>query len=184
MMRRHILFVAFVAVSMCPSMGLASYLVQLTNGNQFITYGYYEDGSQIRFYSDGGAVAVPKAAVRQIKKSDIPVTEPTESQPVILSPKAPQRLLKDDGWAEEAGGGAKKSGAIASLDDYKQAKRLLRAELDKALAGFRLAAGQGNEAAKKKAITDITAASARVFRLTEEVKKRNNGILPDWWEGL
>ena len=45
MMKRPILFVAAMALFTYPSIGVGSYLVQLTNGNQFITYGYWEDGS-------------------------------------------------------------------------------------------------------------------------------------------
>ena len=183
MMKRPILLVAFMALFTYPSIGLASYLVQLTNGNQFITDGYYEDGNQIRFYSDGGAVAVPKAAVRQIKKTDIPVTGRTERQLVILSPKAPEMRPQEDAPGRATNTGTKSADPIISLDTYKEKRRLLRAELDKALEGFREASGHGNPEAKKKAIRDITEASGQMLKLTDEVKEKNNGVLPDWWEG-
>jgi len=175
--------VAFMALFAYPSDCPAWYLVQLTNGNQFITNGYWEDGAQIKFYSGGGAVAVSKAAVRQIRETDMPVTGPIDRRTIILSPKAPHRVPEEDGPAEKTSGGMKKAGATATLDDYREKKRLLQAELDNALAGFRLASGQGKAEAKKKALREITEASGKMLRLTEEVKERNNGVLPDWWEG-
>jgi hypothetical protein len=183
MIKRPILLLAFMALCTHPSIGLASYLVQLTNGNQFITNGYWEDGAQIRFYSSGGAVAVSKASVRQIRETDRPVSVQTDRKPIILSPKAPNRVPQEDGSKEQTSEGTKKANATATLDDYRERKRLLQAELDKALEGFREASGHGNPEAKKKAIRDITEASGQMLKLTDEVKEKNNGVLPDWWEG-
>ena len=183
MMKRPILLVAFMALFTYPSIGLASYLVQLTNGNQFITYGYYEDGSQIRFYSGGGAVAVAKASVSTIKEMDIAMESQTDVRSIISSPKAPEKLPENDDLGGKTTAGEKSGYPIISLDTYKEKRRLLQAELDKALEGFREASAHGNPEAKKKAIRDITEASGQMLKLTDEVKEKNSGVLPDWWEG-
>lgn len=183
MMKRPILLVAFMALFMCPSICMASYLVQLTNGNQFITYGYWEDGSQIRFYSGGGAVAVAKVSVSKIKKMDIAIESQTDIRSIISSPKAPEMRPQEDALATATNTGTKSADPIIRSDICKGKKRLLQAELDKALEGFREASGHGNSEAKKKAIRDITEASGQMFKLIDEVKEKNNGVLPDWWEG-
>lgn len=132
MMKRTILLVALVALCAYPSSKcLASYLVQLTNGNRFITYAYWEDGSQIRFYSGGGAVAVAKASVRQIRETDRPVTVQTDRKPIILSQNAPHGVPEEDGSTKKTSEGMKKASAPATLDDYREKKRLLQAKLDK-----------------------------------------------------
>jgi hypothetical protein len=184
MMKRPILLLAFMALFTYPSIGLASYLVQLTNGNQFITYEYWEDGRQIRFYSGGGAVAVAKASVNKIQKTDIAIESQTDVRSIILSPKAPEMRPQEDAPGRATNTGTKSADPIISLvDTYKEKKGLLQAELDKALEGFREASGHGNPEAKKKAIRDITEASGQMLKLTDEVKEKNNGVLPDWWEG-
>jgi hypothetical protein len=183
MMKRPILLVAFMALFTYPSIGLASYLVQLTNGNQFITYGYYEDGRQIRFYSDGGVVAVAKASVSKIQRTDIVIESQTDVRSIILSPKAPEMRPQEDAPGRATNTGTKSADPIITLDTYKEKRRLLQAELDRALEGFHEASGNGNPEAKKKAIRDITEASGQMLKLTDEVKEKNNGVLPDWWEG-
>jgi len=183
MMKRPILLVASMALFTYPSIGLATYLVQLTNGNQFITSGYWEDGRQIRFYSGGGAVAVAKASVSTIKEMDIAMESQTDVRSIISSPRAPEMLPEQDAPGRETSAGTKSADPIISMDTYKEKKRLLQAELDRALEGFREASGHGNPEAKKKAIRDITEASGQMIKLTDEVKEKNNGVLPDWWEG-
>jgi hypothetical protein len=183
MMKRPILLIAFMALFMCPSICMASYLVQLTNGNQFITYGYWEDGTRIRFYSGGGAVAVAKASVSTIKEMDIAMESRTDVRSIISSPKAPEMLPEKDGPGGETTAGKKSGHPIISLDGYKEKKLRLQARLDKALEGFREASGNGDSEAKKKAIRDITEASAEMLKLTDDLRAKNNGVLPDWWEG-
>ena len=111
------------------------------------------------------------------------MTGRTERQLVILSPKAPETLPEKDGSGGETTAGKKSGHPIISLDGYTEKKLRLQAQLDKALEGFREASGHGNPEAKKKAIRDITEASGQMLKLTDEVKEKNNGVLPDWWEG-
>jgi hypothetical protein len=184
MMKRLILLIVTMALFTYPSICLASYLVQLTNGNQFITYGYWEDGARIRFYSGGGAVAVAKASVSMIKEMDIAMESQTDIRSIISSPKAPEMLPEEDGPEGETSAGQRSADTIISLDDYKEKKLRLRAQLNKALEGFREASRNRDSKAKKKAIRDVTAASGQMLKLTDEVKEKNNGVLPDWWEGL
>ena len=60
----------------------------------------------------------------------------------------------------------------------------LQAALDKALEGFREASGNRDSEAKKTAIRNITETSGQIIKLTDELKEKSNGILPDWWQGL
>jgi hypothetical protein len=183
MMKKPILLLASMALFMCPSICLASYLVQLTNGNQFITHGYWEDGARIRFYSGGGAVAVAKASVSTIKEMDIAVESQTDVRSIISSPKAPEMLPEKDGPGGKTGAGEKSGDPIISVDDYKEKKLRLRAQLDMALEGFRKASRQRDSEAKKKAIRDVTEASGEMLKLADDLRTKNNGVLPDWWEG-
>ncbi len=182
MMKRLILLAATLALFSYPSSCLASYLVQLTNGNQFITYAYWEDDAHIRFYSGGGAIAVAKGSVNKITKADAAVENRADRSPIILSPKPPDTLPEEDELAGKTRAEKERAGPIVNLDFYKGEKLRLQAELDKALEGFREASGNKDGQAKKQAISKITEASGQMLKLTEDLKATNNGILPDWWQ--
>jgi hypothetical protein len=91
-------------------------------------------------------------------------------------------LPEKDSPGGETSAGKKSGDPIISLDDYKEKKLRLQAELNKALEGFREASGNRDSEAKKKAIRHVTEASGQMLKLTDEVKEKNNGVLPDWWE--
>lgn len=181
-MKRPIPLLATMALFMYPSLCLASYLVQLTNGHQLITDGYWEEGAQIRFYAGGGAVAVPKAAVRQIRETDMPASSGLDRKPVIFLPRAPQRVPEAEAPAEKPAEGIQKAGAVASLADYRDQRRRLKAELDQALEAFRQASGHRDFEAKKKAIRRMTEVSGKILKLSDDLRAKHNGVLPAWWE--
>lgn len=181
-MKKPVLLVVLVALFLSPPLCLASYLVQLTNGNQFITHGYWEDGIGIRFYSGEGTVALPKASIQHIRETDRPVTHGPNRRPVIFMPRAPQRVPEAGAPAEKPVDGIQKAGAVASLADLRHKRQLLQAALDQALERFREASGRGDLEAKKTAVRRITEASGEMLRLADDLSARNNGVLPPWWE--
>jgi hypothetical protein len=71
-----------------------------------------------------------------------------------------------------------------SLEEYRKKKVELKATLDKSLEKFRQASSNKDQAAKKKAMDEMTAISKQMFALDDEVKKKHDGVLPDWWEKL
>jgi hypothetical protein len=61
----------------------AAYLIQLKNGNEFVTDRYWQEGQQLLFYIYGGVFGVDRASVSKIEKSGQPVrlTEAAEAMP-------------------------------------------------------------------------------------------------------
>ncbi len=51
-----------------PSEGLASYLIKLKNGSQYVTSEYWEEGNQIKFNISGGQVGFSKESILKITK--------------------------------------------------------------------------------------------------------------------
>jgi hypothetical protein len=84
--------------------------------------------------------------------------------------------------AEKPDDGIQKAGAVASLADLRHQKQQLQAALDQALERFREASGRGDLEAKETAIRRITEASGEMLRLADDLRARNNGVLPSWWE--
>jgi hypothetical protein len=61
----------------------AAYLIQLKNGNEFITGRYWQEGQQLLFDIYGGVFGVDRASVSKIEKSGQPVrlSEAAEAMP-------------------------------------------------------------------------------------------------------
>ncbi|MBE9580449.1 MAG: hypothetical protein IMF18_02395 [Proteobacteria bacterium] len=180
-MKRVSLTAVVIALFAYPSICSPSYLIQLTNGNEFVTDQYQEESGQIRFYSRGGAVGIPKDSVRKIRESDIILETQIDSRRALLSPEAPDMSLIEDEPGKEPCTGEKRVNEIPSRKYYKGKKLRLVAELDKALEGFRRASGNKDLEAKKKAMGDMTEISRKINHLANELKEKNKGILPDWW---
>ena len=69
------------------------------------------------------------------------------------------------------------------LEYYKEKKSLLEAELNRTLDRLREATKNKDPKAKKNATDEMRKISAEIYDLTNELKKKNEGELPEgWWE--
>ena len=69
------------------------------------------------------------------------------------------------------------------LNAYKNKKKQMTAELDTLLERQREAAGRGDNEAKEKIMEEIRNTSGQIYKITDEVKEKNKGKLPDgWWD--
>lgn len=69
------------------------------------------------------------------------------------------------------------------LEYYKEKKSLLEAELKRTLDKLREATKNKDSKAKKKARDEVKKISAKMYELTAELIKKNNGKMPEgWWE--
>ena len=175
-MNKRIVLVAIIALLTYPCICFASYLVQLTNGSQFVVYQYWEEANQIRFYSHGGAVGIPKDCVKEISVSDIPIETETKRS-TILSAGTAGTSAKQDSQTEQTSAEKKSGRDIMSFTYYKEKKLRLKAELDKAMERFRQSSRNRDSEANKKAIEDMTKLSRQLIDLTDALKK-NAGVLP------
>ncbi len=183
-MNKHIRLAATAAFLTFPCICFASYLVQLTNGTQFVVYQYWEEANQIRFYSRGGAVGIPKDCVRDIRESDIAVENETDKRSSSTLSGTVHTSAKKDGQVRDTSEGKKGGDEIINLEYYKGKKLRLKAELNKALEQFRHSSSNRDPQANKKAVDDITRVSGQILDLTAELREKNKGVLPAWWEGL
>jgi hypothetical protein len=182
-MKKRIVLVAIIPLLTYPCICFASYLVQLTNGSQFVVYQYWEEANQIRFYSHGGAVGIPKGCVREISVSDIPIQTETKRSAIPSADTAGTSAKQDSQTGQTSA--EKKSGCeTMSFTSYKEKKLRLKAELDKAMERFRQSSMNRDAEANKKAIEDMTRASGQILDLTNTLREKNKGVLPDWWKQL
>ena len=69
------------------------------------------------------------------------------------------------------------------IDYYKEKKSQMKAKLDRTLDKLREATKNKDPEAKKNATDEMRKISAEIYDLTDELKKKNKGELPEgWWE--
>jgi len=169
-MKNYIAAIITIIFLICPSICFSSYLIELKNGSTFITNHYWKDGRQIKFYYYGGVVGVEKEFVKAIRESDIAYKEEIDSKK--------KRIDLESEINEKP----KMTGTV-DLEYYKEKKSLLEAELNRTLDKLREATKNEDSKAKKKARDEVKKISAKMYDLTAELIKKNNGKMPEgWWE--
>ena len=170
LMKNYIAAIITIVSLICPSICFSSCLIELKNGSTFITNHYWKEGRQIKFYFRGGVVGIEKNFVKAIRESDIAYKEEIDSKK--------KRIDLESEINEKP----KMTGTV-DLEYYKEKKSLLEAELNRTLDKLREATKNKDSKAKKKARDEVKKISAKMYELTAELIKKNNGKMPEgWWE--
>ncbi len=184
--RRLLLILIFLFPSVTP----AASVVYLKNGGRLTTPAWSREGDMIVLQTAAGQMSIERRDVLKIVSDDADAL----AVPAPAAPAAPQRAGKDALPSPAApSGGASPAVAPspvpppvaekADLDAYKARKNELQGQLDAALARMRESARLQDEPAKEQARKEMREISARIYELTDEVKRVNNGILPPgWWK--
>jgi hypothetical protein len=171
-----------------PSVCFSSFLIELNNGNEYITDQYWESGNDIEFNYFGGIVSMSKDSIIAIAESDKPYYEaPTSVESRSASDNASGELRADsgDGGKEakqkEQAGNAEEE---VDLQEYKAKNLELKDGLGSSLRALRDSSRNRDKIGKKYARKRIVEYSSQLYALTDKLKERNGGVLPaDWWEG-
>ncbi|MBW2558496.1 MAG: hypothetical protein JRD69_06665 [Deltaproteobacteria bacterium] len=168
-----VMFLSFLALAF-PVTGDAAYLIRLKNGGEFKTLRYWSEGDQIKFYIYGGVAGVQKDSVRKIEKAASENIIYKKSQSRQKAAEIPPGTNdRKDGKPEEK----------PDIDYYKEKKALLIVKLDESLERIREATRNKDPKSKEKARDEMKKISAEIYALTDELKEKNKGELPEgWWE--
>jgi len=184
--RRLLLILIFLFPSVTP----AASVVYLKNGGRLTTPVWCREGNMIVLQTAAGLMSIESREVLKIVSDDADAV----AAPAPAGPAAAERAGKDALPPPAAQAGAA-SPAVAppplpppvaekvDLNAYKARKIELQGELDVVLAKMREFARLQDEPAKEQARREMREISARIYELTDEVKRLNNGVLPpDWWK--
>jgi len=158
--------------------GEAAYVIHLKNGGQFWTTHHWEEKQEVRFYVAGGVMGIEKDRVRKIEKSivdgdDVADVRVPEKRPAEAQTKPEKTLIPQS------------PGEKIDLKAYQAKMAGLKTALSKTLTRIRKATAEKDLDAKREATEENRRISASIYQLTDELKERNNGLLPaDWWKGL
>ena len=183
-MKKIISALIILLMFLVPALGNASYLIRLKNGGQLATPGYWTEGKWIFFFCVGGTAGMERTEIDRIERDETDYNMGTVGGNIgkkapPLPPKTEQP--QEPGKTPQATEPAKEE--KVDLNAYKDKKTQMTVELDALLEKQREAAGRGDKEAKEKIMEEIRNTSSQIYKLTDEVKEKNKGKLPDgWWE--
>ena len=161
-MKKFILLI-IIPFIICPAVCFSSYLIELNNGSRFIIYHYWEKEGLIKFYYYGGIVGIPKDYILKISESEKEFIEEIDSVKSVTEYE-------------------KNKDKKINFEYYKNKNLQLKAKLNEAIKRIREASKNKDLEAKNKAREEMRKISQQIYDLADELKEKNNGVLPDgWW---
>ncbi len=163
LMKNYIAVIITIVFFICPSICFSSYLIELKNGSTFITNHYWKDGRQVKFYCRGGVVGIGKDLVREIRDSDLPY--------IVEKPQPEKAGEKIDAESKEI-----------DVEYYQRMNEELWEKYREAKERYDQSKLHRDEFVGNEAKKEIREALDKLTELSRELKKKNKGILPDWWQ--
>jgi len=177
LMKNYIAAIITIVFLICPSICFSSYLIELKNGSTFIINHYWKEGSQVKFYYYGGVVGIEKDFVRKIRESDLPYREEIIEQAASQTPE----IASKEAW-KKAGEEIKEEEEKIDVTFYKNKKSTLMESYRKAKKKLQQATKDLNGALQREANNELKEISKQRAAIAREIKEKNNGILPEWWQ--
>ncbi len=176
-MKNYIAVIITIIFLICPSVCFSSYLIELKNGSKFITYQYWKEGSQIKFYYFGGVVGIEKDLVKEIRESDLPCIK-----------EEPQPSKKEKVQAEAEYKPELEQEKETRLTPYPEKEAFLKekvriaTEVESVSAAFREAKAKNDRERIQAERKKILLLQTELLKLREKVKADHDGQAPAWWD--
>jgi hypothetical protein len=190
-MNKLIIFIGLILVQTAGQTWGASYLLHLKNGNELRTSYYWEEDEEIKFFIYGGVAGIQKGFVTKVTLSDWNYKEGQsrkenieEIQPPVIpsGPKSKEIPEIQGGETESKSGKATKKDGVVDFDYYRERKASLKEKFEDALQRNREAIAKKDQQAKNLTRKEYLEFSRQIIDLGDELKRKNKGLLPDWWE--
>lgn len=198
----YISIVVILIFFLNPLLCSAYYVIHLKNGRMFKTNHYWKEENKTLFYTNQGVFGVENDFIIKIEENNF--TDENKENSIIYKEEE-NELVNNEG---ELASNIKEEGDVKEKDErveekiaerneeeedkkekidweyYKKKDAELRDQLDQSLERFRQASGNKDSGAKKNVLKEMTKISKQLYDLADEVKEKNEGMLPDWWRAL
>jgi hypothetical protein len=190
-MNKLIIFIALIIFQTTGLTWGASYLLHLKNGNELRTSHYWEEGDEIKFYAYGGVAGIQKAFVTRVTTSNLNYKEDPDSKedieknraPLVSGgPKSKESRQMQIGTRDSQSDENAEKGEVVDFDYYRERRAALKEKLEDALQRNREATARKDQEAKESTRKEYLEFSKQIIDLGDELKKKNKGVLPDWWK--
>ena len=175
-MKKHDLYLTLILIVIFLHLGstnsYSSFLIGFQNGRTISVENYRIEGDQIFLYFTSGVMNFSRREVKSILEEKDEIREQKREQISEIkkdTSRAPEKtaLAKDPIKKNE------------SIEDYRRKKAEITERLEEAKKIYFEASDKPEKDRARKVMVSI---SKELFTLEEEVMKKNNGILPEWWK--
>jgi hypothetical protein len=177
-----------------------SFIIELNNGSEITTTHVWKEGDEIKFSIYQGTAGVHRALVKSIQTSVLVYSDRVSRSSIPLSPtdlrssmvdKTSEKISTKDSEVRQKegngefsrekkyGGETRRQEGASQVDREKKLE--LTSKLDEATNKYLQALTSGNLDAQKGALIEKSEVSKQIYALADEVKEKNGGILPAWW---
>ena len=166
-MRKHfsIILLTFVILHWGAFPSYALFLIQLKSGRTISTEYYQIEGNTIILEVGGGSLKIPKDDVLSIVETKGEAKKEVPAEPRVEPKDLPKDPAPVTGQKE--------------IKSYLEKKAEIRDRLEAAKKAYFEAGDRASKETERKKMISV---SKEMYALEEEVKKSNNGVLPDWWK--
>jgi len=175
-----ILLLSILIIFLSLSTSEAGFLIELKNGRTIYTENYEIEGDKIVLYLKNGIVKFSKDEIKSIVEAKGEIEE-DQAEVKKGDKKEVSKEDKKDTPKSPEKGKVEKAPAIggAEIERYKKKKAEIKTRLDETK---RVYFETTNKEEKNKARKIMLSIADEMFGLEKEVKERNNGELPQWWQ--
>jgi len=172
--KKYLLVLCFVGIILHLSSinSSAGFLFKLKNGRKISAESYRIEGDRVILYFESGSFNISKDEVQSILETKEKVKEEIDEPVKVEEEEVPKN---SDQKKFATGPIIKKE----EINTYIKRKAELVERLEEAKKTYFNAADKSE---KERAREPMISISRELFSLQEEVIKRNNGVLPEWWK--
>jgi len=185
--------VAILLTILLGSPAFADYVITLKNGRTVETEKYWEEKGEVKFNWEGGVASIPKkqvVSIKWVKEKFTPRKYPSQDSTAEKEKKELQLEAKKEPQLEARQASpkdAEKSDSSAGFKEsekefYKKQKAHFTGQFEDAYQRYLEATSRRDEEGKKKAWEEFNYFGGQVGSLETELRKRNNGVVPEWWK--
>ena len=153
-----------------PLTSSAYYVIHLKNGRQVITPTYWKHDHTLLFDIYGGIAGIEEGLVSNISEIDASKGMEISAEEQAKRTEASETDVQQN------------DALSLNIEEYKKKRDIVRHQIDSTVEKFREASSKQNNNEKEKIRQEITALSKKYFDITDAVKQKNRGRLPEGWK--
>ncbi len=196
-----LLFLLYIAY---PLDIFAYYIIHTSKGNSFSTNGYWKERDKIMFYYNDGVMGINMKTVvkieeknKDIEGQEIYYDEKSDSKhddgnissnqektlniTNIISEKNITREPKKERNKDEKN---KEEDQEIDMEYYTEKRLEIMNKIEEYLQQYQDSSSNRDKEGKREARAEMRKVSKGLFDLQDELKKKNKGVLPEWWQPL
>ena len=144
-----------------------------------------------KFYIYGGVAGLQKGSVMKVTTSDVNYKEDIASKEDRKERQAPADItgynaregaVSQIGKRDIKNSVESEKGDMVNFDYYRERKATLKEKLEDALQRNRESIARQDQNSTESTRKEYLEFSKQIMELGDELKRRNKGILPDWWQ--